>query len=244
MPASGVRLDCKSSAVGGLAVAGPRARDLVSRLTDEDVSAEAFPFLTVRDIDLRELRATVGRISYTGELGFEIWVGMDYLLALYEMLTKAGDDLDLTLFGGRTLQSLRLEKSFGAFTREYTSDYTPFEAGLGRFVSFKKGDFIGRDAALEAREKGPRWKLSTFVVDDDGVDALANEPIHHDGKVVGWVTSGGYGHVVGKSIALGYVPTELAEAGNEFEIVILGDPRPATLVGEPLYDPTGERMRG
>ena len=243
MPESGVRLDCKSSAVGGLAVAGPKARELVSRLTDEDVSAEAFPFLTVRDLDLGELRATIGRISFTGELGFEIWVGVDYLLALYEMLTKAGAELGLTLFGGRALQSLRLEKSFGAFTREYTSDYTPFEAGLGRFVSFKKGGFVGHDAALEAKEKGPRWKLSTFVVDDDGVDALANEPIHHDGNVVGWVTSGGYGHVIEKSIALGYVPADLAEPGGKFEIVILGDPRPATLVGEPLYDPAGGRMR-
>ena len=144
----------------------------------------------------------------------------------------------------RAMMSLRLEKSFGSWLREYKPDYTPAETGLDRFVAFQKPGFIGMEAAVRQRETPPRRRLVTLVVDADDADAWADEPIWHDGDVVGFVTSGGYAHFVEKSVALGFVPARLIEDSNVFEIEILGDRRPATLVGEPLFDPAGERMRG
>jgi dimethylglycine dehydrogenase len=194
-------------------------------------------------LEVAMLPAFVGRISFTGELGYEIWVPADGQLALYDTLCEAGVDLGLRHFGARALNSLRLEKSFGNWAREYRPVYTPFEAGLDRFVALAKGEFIGRAAATRAREAGPGRRLVTFVVDAALADAIGDEPVWHDGKVVGWVTSGGFGHCVGKSIALGYVPAALAHAAGGFEIEILGERRTAALLAEPLYDPPGDRMR-
>ena len=165
----------------------------------------------------------------------------DYQLALYEALIEAGADLDLRPFGMRAMMSLRLEKSFGSWLREYKPDYTPAETGLDRFVNFQKPGFIGMEAALKERETLPARRL---VVDADDADVWADEPIWHDGTVVEFVTSGGYAHYVEKSVALGFVPVKLIAEGNPFEIEILGDRRPAALVAEPLFDPAGERMRG
>ncbi len=165
-------------------------------------------------------------------------------MALYHALSEAGADLGLRPFGMRAMMSLRLEKSFGSWLREYKLDYTPAETGLDRFVSFKKNDFIGRAAAVAERETGPGRRLCTFVVEAADADVWADEPIWKDGEVVGFVTSGGYAHYVEKSVALGFVPTETIEDGAAFEIEILGELRPASLITEPLLDPAGERMRG
>ncbi len=146
-------------------------------------------------------------------------------------------------FGARALHSLRLEKSFGNWAREYRPIYSPSEAGLDRFIDLNKGDFIGRAAALRERDAGPERRLVTLVVDAADADAIGDEPVWHDGQVVGWVTSGGYGHCVGKSIALAYVPASLADAANGFEVEILGERRAASLTVRPLHDPTGSRMR-
>ena len=189
------------------------------------------------------LPAFVGRISFTGELGYEIWVPADGQLALYDALIEAGAGLGVRHFGARALHSLRLEKSFGNWAREFRPLYTPFEAGLDRFVDVAKGEFIGRAAALRARDAGSKRRLVAFAVDALAADAIGDEPVWHDGKVVGWVTSGGYGHCVGISIALGYIPTALADAGGEFEIEILGERRSAALAAQPLYDAPGDRMR-
>ena len=135
-----------------------------------------------------------GRLPFTGDLGYEIWCTPDFQLALYDDLRAAGEDLGLRHFGARALQALRLEKSFGSFTREYTSDYSPVEAGLGAFLDLRKNSFIGRDAVLAERDTGPERERITLVVDVEDADAFGNEPIYHDGKVVGWVTSGGYSH--------------------------------------------------
>jgi dimethylglycine dehydrogenase len=140
--------------------------------------------------------------------------------------------------------SLRLEKSFGSWLREFKPDYTPAETGLDRFVFFKKNDFIGRDAAMRARETPPKRRLSTFVVDAADADVWADEPIWRDSKVIGFVTSGGYAHYVGKSVALGFVPTEMIAEGAEFQIEILGELKPARLITQPLFDPDATRMRG
>jgi dimethylglycine dehydrogenase len=242
-PAAGVAVRSLRASLLGLAIAGPRSRELLARLTGEDVSDATMPFLSFRPLEVAMLPAQVGRISFTGELGYEIWVPADCQLALYDAIVAAGADLGLAHFGSRALNSLRLEKSFGNWAREFRPIYTPAEAGLGRFVDVAKPDFVGREAVLRERAAGPARRLVTFVVDALDADAMGDEPVWHDGKVAGWITSGGYGHCVGRSIALGYVPAPLATAESGFEIEILGERRPARLVREPLYDPAGDRMR-
>jgi len=243
LPVSGVAMRALRTELLGLAIAGPNARTLLSRLTGDDVSNAAFPFLSFRAMEVAMLPAHVGRISFTGELGYEIWVPADCQIALYDAIVAAGADLGLRHFGARALNSLRLEKSFGNWAREYRPIYTPAEARLERFVDISKPEFVGRDAVLHDRDKTHSRRLVTFVVDAGDADAIGDEPVWHDGKVVGWVTSGGYGHCVGKSIAVGYVPAALALATSGFEIEILGERRCAAISAQPLYDPTGERMR-
>jgi dimethylglycine dehydrogenase len=244
LPASGVALRNISTARIGFQVADPNARELLGRVTDADLSTAAFPFLAAREIDVGLLPAIVNRVTYTGDLGYEIYVDAGHQVALFETLAAAGADLGLRPFGMRAMMSLRLEKSFGSWLREYKPDYTPAETGLDRFVSFKKNDFIGRDAAVAERDSPPGRRLVTLVVEADDADVVADEPIWKDGAVVGFVTSGGYAHAAEKSVALGFVPRELIEEGAAFEVEILGDMRPASLITEPLFDPKGERMRG
>jgi dimethylglycine dehydrogenase len=243
LPPTGVAIRPLRTELLGLGIAGPKSRALLARVCRDDVSSAAFPFLSFRTMEVSMLPARVGRISFTGELGYEIWVPADCQLALYEALVAAGADLGLAHFGARALNSLRVEKSFGNWAREYRPLYTPAEAGLDRFVDIAKPDFVGRDAVLRDRASGPARRLVTFVVDAGDADAIGDEPVWHDGKVVGWITSGGYGHCVGKSIALGYVPAALAGAASGFELEILGERRSASIVREALVDPQGERMR-
>ena len=239
-----VRVRALTVELGGLSIAGPKSRELLARLTDQDVSTAAMPFMAFREMDLGLVPANVGRVSFTGDLGYEIWVRSDYLLTLHDMIVEAGSDLGLVHFGGRALMSLRLEKSWGTWAREYRPIYGPFEAGLGRFVSLKKNDFIGRDGALKEKETGGKLKLVTFTVETKDVDVIGDEPIWLKGKVLGWVTSGGYAHHVGKSVALGYVPKEVADEEDGFEIEIIGKRYNARPQREPLFDPQGTRMRG
>jgi dimethylglycine dehydrogenase len=227
----------------GLSVAGPRSRALLQSLTHADLSTAAFPFLSFRRMDVGMIPALVGRISFTGDLGYEIWVTSEYQRALYDLLVGAGAGYDLKLFGGRALNAMRLEKSFGTWAREYRPIYGPYEAGLGRFVDVKKDSFVGRAAALEEKESGGKLRLVTFTVDAGDADASGDEPIWHDDRVIGWVTSGGYGHGVQRSLALGYVPKEYAELTGGFEIEILGERRKATRQAAAVFDPDGSRMR-
>jgi dimethylglycine dehydrogenase len=157
----------------------------------------------------------------------------------------AGKEHGIVNFGMRALLSLRLEKNFPTWYRELRPIYGPFEAALDRFVDLGKNDFIGRDAAMREKQEGGTLRRVSMVVDAADADVLGDEPIWHDGKVVGWVTSGGYAHYVGKSLAQGYVPRALAaDAGDgAFEIEIIGDRREATIIPEPLFDPQGKRMR-
>ena len=242
-PPAGVTVRPCAMQYTGLSVAGPRSRALLQSLVHADLSSAAFPFLSFRRMDVGMIPALVGRISFTGELGYEIWVTSEYQRALYDLLTRAGADHGLKLFGGRALNTMRLEKSFGTWAREYRPIYGPYEAGLGRFVDLKKESFIGRSAALEEQESGGRLRLVTFTVDTRDADALGDEPIWHDGKVIGWVTSGGYGHSVQRSLALGFVPKEYAELSSGFEIEILGERCKATRQAGAVFDPDGSRMR-
>jgi len=245
LPADGsVRVESLASRLVGLAVAGPRSRELLARLTHEDVSNAAFPFLSFRETTLGLSPVLIGRISFTGELGYEIWVTPDYQLALYEAILAAGADLGLVHFGSRALASLRLEKSFGAWRREYSADYTPRESGLARFVDLRKNDFVGRDAVVAELETAPKRRLVTLTVEANGADAVGNEPVLHGGAPVGFVTSGGYGHTAGTSIAMAYLDADaLGAANGRFEVELLGERPAATVVPRPLVDPEGARMR-
>jgi dimethylglycine dehydrogenase len=244
LPESGVNVRNMSLRRVGFQIAGPKARDLLSRVTTGDVSNTALPFLSAREMDVGLAPAIVCRVTYTGDLGYEIYVAPRYQLALYDALHEAGQDLGLRPFGMRAMMSLRLEKSFGAWLREYRPDYTAAETGLDRFINFAKNDFIGRDAAMAERDKPPARTLCTFVVEADDADVSADEPIWKNGEVVGFVTSGGYAHFVDKSVALGLLPRELVSEDAVFEIEILGDRRPARLITKALLDPEGARMRG
>jgi dimethylglycine dehydrogenase len=227
----------------GLSVAGPASRSLLQRLVRDDLSNTAFPFLTFRRLDIGMIPALVGRISFTGELGYEIWVSPDYQRALYELLVDAGAGQGLKHFGGRALNAMRIEKGFGNWAREFRPIYGPYEAGLGRFVALEKGDFVGRAAALKERASGGEMRLVAFAVDAADADAIGDEPIWHDGRVVGWVTSGAYGHRVGRSLALGYIPAAIAAASRDFEIEIIGERRPVKRLAACAYDSGGLRMR-
>ena len=242
-PPAGVSVRPCAMEYVGLSVAGPQSRALLQSLTRTDLAGAAFPFLSFRRVDVGMVPALLGRISFTGELGYEIWVTTDYQRALYDVLRAAGREQGLKLFGGRALNALRIEKSFGTWAREYRPIYGPYEAGLGRFVDLGKGDFVGRAAALEEKESGGALRLATFAVEAGDADASGDEPIWHDGKVVGWVTSGAYGHRVQRSLALGYIPVALGTATDGFEIEIIGERRPATRQSLPVYDPDGSRMR-
>jgi dimethylglycine dehydrogenase len=233
----------------GLSIAGPKAREVLAKLTDEDVSSAALRFLDFRETHLVNVPVMLNRVTYTGDLGYEIWLAPEYQRRLYEKVMEAGAELGIRHFGMRALLSLRLEKNWPTWFRELRPIYGPFEAGLDRFVDLKKNDFIGREAAAREKADGGKLRRVTFVVDAADADVLGDEPIWHAGKVIGWVTSGGYAHYVDRSLAQGYVPRELAEDGgnNEgggFEIEILGERRGATIQPEPLFDPQGERMRG
>ena len=245
LPESGVRLRSLSIELAGLSIAGPRSRDLLTRLCAEDVSNEAFPFLAIRETSLGIVPAIVGRISYTGDLGYEFWCRSDFQAQLYDQVVDAGADLGLRYFGVRALNGLRLEKSYGSWAREYRPIYGPFAAGLGRFVALDKADFIGRSAALAEQTAGPERRLVTLVIDDSGIDVSGDEAVWHGNAVVGWVTSGGFAHCSDKSVALAYVPADRAgdEGVGAFQVEILGDRPPATIAPRPLFDPDGTRMR-
>jgi dimethylglycine dehydrogenase len=187
--------------------------------------------------------ADVGRIGLTGELGYELVVPAGHHLALYEALLAAGEPHGLRLYGDLAFDVLRLERGYGIWAAEFRRDVTPAECGLDRFVAFDKGEFIGRGAALVERETGPARRLVLLQVDAADADAGSDDPVRLDGRLVGEVTSGAYGHHVAMSLALAYVERGVADARPELTVEVMGEPRPARILPEPPYDPSGERMR-
>ena len=229
----------------GMAIAGPSARELLSRITRSDVSADGLRFRDIRRATVGNIPALLARISFSGELGYEIYCAPPYQLKLFEAITASGKDLGLGLYGARALMSLRLEKNWGVWGLDYRPDFNAVEAGLEGFIAHdKSADFIGRAAFCAQQRAGVARKLVALVVDTDDIDAAHDEAIFHNGECVGYVTSGGYAHYCRQSVALGYVPTELATHGREFEVEMLGELHPATLTAQPLYDPAGDKMRG
>ena len=228
----------------GLSIAGPNARKVLEKVTDYDVSAENFRFMDIAEMDIGMAACLVGRVSFTGDLGYEIWVEPEYQRHVYQALLEAGAEFGIKHFGLRALNALRLEKNFGGWAREYRPIYDAYEAGLGRFVSLKKdADFIGKAAAAEQKDAGGR-KLMTFVVDAKNADCIGDEPVWKDGKVVGWITSGGYAHASGVSVAMGYVPGDLADQDDGWQVELLGDMLNARPQRQALFDANGQAMRG
>ncbi|MEO4000246.1 FAD-dependent oxidoreductase [Mesorhizobium sp. CAU 1732] len=245
LPADGsVRVEALGLSRLGLSIAGPSARDVLAKVTRVDVSTKAFPFMAVARMDIGMAPCIVGRVSYTGDLGYEIWMAPEYQRHVYETLMAAGEEFGIGLFGGRALNALRLEKGYGSWAREYRPIYGPLEAGLDRFVAYSKpADFIGKAGALDERANGGRLRLRTFIVEATDADVIGDEPIWHGGTVQGWVTSGGYAHHSGKSVALGYVPKEIADESDGFEIEFLGRRHAARVQPAPLFDANLERLR-
>ncbi|MEY3111186.1 MAG: hypothetical protein RIT23_317 [Actinomycetota bacterium] len=244
---SKIRFETLSLSMVGLTVAGPRSRDVLQKLTDTSLATKDFPFMSFRKVNIGMAPVWLSRMTYTGDLGYEMWMAPEYQRYLFDLIWDAGREFDMRLFGFRALITMRLEKNFGTWFREYRPIYTPLEAGMDRVLKFDH-DFIGREAVeAEMKAGGPKRKLVMFKVDVDPqapADVIGDEPVFHDGKVVGWITSGGYAHYSGVSLALGYIPAELANEGTKgFEIEIIGKMRPATLQLEPVLDPSGSRMR-
>ena len=242
-PPADVLVRSAASTLCGVSIAGPKSRELVQRLVRDDLSPSAFKLFQARETAVGFAPAILTRAGFTGELGYEIWTTPDYFASLYDDLWDAGRELGLVHFGGRALSSLRLEKAYGSFNKDFRPDYTPGETGLDRFVDFSKPDFTGRAAALAERAAGSARRFVIMEVADADAEVVGYESIMKDGAAVGYVTSGAYGHCIGKSLAAGYVPVALAREGARFEIDILGEMRAATVRLEPLYDPQGLRLR-
>jgi 4-methylaminobutanoate oxidase (formaldehyde-forming) len=221
---------------------GPAAREILEPLTGDDLS---FPFLRAREITVGAVPVFAQRITFVGELGWELYASAEYGPALWDELWGAGREHGLAAGGYRAIDSMRLEKGYRVWGSDITPETTPDEAGLDFAVRIDKpGGFIGRDALLRAREGGgPARRLRCLVLDDPRSVCLGNEPVRVDGDPVGRVTSGGYGHRVGRSIAYAYVPAGV-DAGARVEVGVFGDWVGAEVVAEPLYDPGFERVRG
>jgi len=286
-----VRIHRFDQTLVGLSIAGPKSQELLQKLVDVDISSKVFRFMDFREMAVGGAPCMVNRITYTGDLGYEIWMQPAYQRLVYKAIKEAGAEFGIVDFGMRALLSMRLEKNFPTWFRELRPIYGPFEGGMERFIKMEKNDFIGRDAAAKELEAGPKLKRVSFVVDALDADVMGDEPIwakvstdygtvekphgygaprfdakgkevrisaadegassirgivDGDWRVVGWVTSGGYAHHVEKSMAQGYVPAALAdkEDAGLFEIEILGKRRAARINIEPLFDPSGEKMRG
>ena len=227
-----------------IAIAGPASRDLMKSVAHGDFDTGAMPFMSVRTMDVGLAEAEVARLSFTGELGYEVYVPTAFAGPVYDRLLEAGRRFDMRPFGNRALVSMGMEKSFGVWSREFTPDYTPRMCGMDRWIDYGKVDFVGREAALADREAVPEHRLVALEIDAGEADAWGYEPIWQGENYAGYVTSGAYGHRVGKSLALGYVQTPCLETlDSELSVHLVDGRRPARLLPEPPYDPSASKMR-
>lgn len=226
----------------GIALSGPKSRELLAHITRDDVSAEAFKFRDLRQTFVGGVPVILNRISFSGELGYEIYCKPQYLLRLAEAIEAAGADLGYRWYGARALMSMRLEKGWGVWTLEFRPDFDAVESGMDAFINWKK-DFVGKAATQAIRDAGPKQKLVTMTIDVDGIDVSNDEAILKDGRAVGYVSSGGYGHRATQSMAMGYVAAEHAAPGTTLQVEILGEMYEAEVLGGPIYDPNGANMR-
>ena len=227
----------------GFSLSGPKSTDVIRRLTDQPI--DELPFLGCGRFDIGLVRTHVGRLSVSGELGYEINCRMGDHVKLRRMLLEAGAESGIIEYGFNAMLSLRLEKSFGIWSAEFTQGYTPGMTGMDRWIAWDKGDFIGRDAALAERDgNGPDMMLVTLDIDAHDADASGYEPVWNGSDRVGFVTSGGYGHTTGKSLAMALVQRELSHAGQELSVHVVGVEQKAKVISASPYDPKGNAMRG
>ncbi len=229
--------------IAGFNVAGPKSRDLLQRLTNADLSNESFRFMRSATIEVAGVSCLAIRVSFTGDLGWELHCAEEDQIRLYSALLEAAKDCNGGPVGGRALGSLRIEKGYGSWGREYSQEYWPQEVGLAGLIKLDK-DFLHKDAYLAIKDNAAREILSIFEVDVTDADATGGEPIFTpDGTPVGRVTSGAYGYSVGKSLAIGYANPAVAKPGDTVDVFILGKPHKAKILAEPPFDPAGHRLR-
>lgn len=232
-----------SDSVVGFGLSGPKSRELLEQLVHDDVSNAAFRFMACRDMDVGLIRARVGRISVTGELGYEIHCSASEHALLRRTLLEAGQDVGAIEYGFNAMGSLRMEKSFGIWSSEFRQEYTPAMTGMDRWIDWSK-DFVGSGAANAERDgNGPSMRQVTIEVETVDADADGYEPIWKDGNRVGYITSGEYGHTVQKSLAMALVEPGLSTPGTELSTHIVGVEYPARVIEPSPYDPTGSAMR-
>ena len=222
---------------------GPRARDLLSRVCDDDVTDDGFPYMTAKPITIAEVSSLALRISYVGELGWEIYAPAEQGLRLWDVLWEAGQPLGVIAAGGGAFDSLRLEKGYRLWGNDIHTEYNPYEAGIGFAVRMRKGNFIGRDELREIRAQGPTRRLCCMTLDDPNAVVMGKEPIMDGNRVLGYVTSANYGHSIGRGIVYGYLPMSHTEVGTSVDVLYFGERLQATVAKEPLYDPRGEKMK-
>ena len=222
---------------------GPRARDLLSRVCDDDVSDSGFPYMTAKPITIAEVPSLALRISYVGELGWEIYAPAEQGLRLWDVLWEAGQPLGVIAGGGGAFDSLRLEKGYRLWGNDIHTEYNPYEAGIGFAVRMRKGNFIGRDELREIRARGPERRLCCMTLDDPDAVVMGKEPIMDGNRVLGYVTSANYGHSIGRGIVYGYLPMSHTEVGTSVDVLYFGERLQATVAKEPLYDPRGDKMK-
>ncbi|MEM8837763.1 MAG: FAD-dependent oxidoreductase [Pseudomonadota bacterium] len=240
----GVTVTDISDTIVGFSLSGPKSRDVLEKITHADVSKTGLPFMGCAEMDIGLICAKVGRLSVSGELGYEIHCHAMEHIGLRRLLLEAGAEFGIKEYGYNTLLSLRLEKSFGIWSAEFTQGYTPGMTGMDRFIDWQKPDFIGRDAAIAERDSGgPAQILVTLDIEADDADASGFEPIWSNGERVGFVTSGGFGHTLNKSMAMALVNREHAAVGTKLDVHVVGVERKATVIEPSPYDPQGTAMR-
>lgn len=225
----------------GIALSGPKSRELLAQITRDDVSADAFKFRDTRKTFVAGVPVILNRLSFSGELGYEIYCRPQYLIRLAEAIEDAGESTNYRWYGNRALMSLRLEKAWGAWGLEFRPDFNAIESGMDAFINWNK-EFVGKDATLQFQKEGAARKLVSLRIDTP-IDVSLDEAILKNDEAIGYISSGGYAHHVEKSLAMGYVSTEHGNAGTAVEVEILGERYPATILDGPLYDADGSCMR-
>ncbi len=246
MPEDGsVTIEDVGSAYACIGLWGPKARTILEKVTGDDVSNAGFPYMTAKRITVGDVPAMAVRVTYVGELGWEFYCPMEYGTRLWDTLWAAGQPDGLVAAGYKAIDTLRLEKAYRYWTGDISPDYTPYEAGIGFAVKLdKKSDFIGKEALIQQKKEGLKRKLCCMTLADNRTIALGKEPIRTpDGKIIGWVASGGFGYSVGKSMAYAYLPIEHSKPGTKLQIEFFGEPMEVEVAQAPLWDPKGERIR-
>ena len=229
---------------GVLVLAGPKSRELMKLVSKDNFENENFPWLTSQIVNIGNYPVLAMRVNFVGELGWELHHPIEYQNQIFDILFQYGSKLNLKPFGIRAMDSLRIEKSYRLPGRELSIEYAALESGLNRFVSENKGDFIGRDGLAEWKSKGLSYGFVTLEVHNvKDADALGNNPIYLDGKVIGRATSGGYGHRIKKSLVLAMINPSLIKIGLKVKIDILGTKYDASIINESPYDPSNEKLR-